>query len=43
MFLRLLVVEPPGTAPGSETLITQPFIAIAGFDPGTLNIGPNSE
>jgi len=33
------MVEAPGTAPGSEPLITKPFIAIAG-QAGTHNIGP---
>ncbi len=34
------LVEAPGTAPGSETLITSPFIAIAGASSGDFNIVP---
>ena len=32
------LVEAPGTAPGSETLISSPFIAIAGASPSKFNI-----
>jgi len=37
--LGLLVVEPPGTAPGSDALITKPFIAIDRPKPNKTNIG----
>jgi hypothetical protein len=32
-------VEPPGTAPGSDPLITGAFIAIVRVTPNTLNVG----
>ena len=32
-------MEPPGTAPGSEPIITGAFIAIVGVAPDTANIG----
>jgi hypothetical protein len=32
-------VEPPGTAPGSEPIITGAFIAIVGVAPDIFNIG----
>jgi len=32
------LVEAPGTAPGSDTLIPSPFIAIAGASSGEFNI-----
>jgi hypothetical protein len=33
------LVEPPGTAPGSSPLITQPFIVIVRANPNPANIG----
>ena len=33
------LVEPPGTAPGSEPIITGAFIAIVGVAPDNANIG----
>ena len=33
------MVEPPGTAPGSEPIITGAFIAIVGVAPDRVNIG----
>ena len=33
------MVEPPGIAPGSGSLITRAFIAIVRANPDTINIG----
>ena len=34
-----VLVEPPGTAPGSDPLITGAFMSIVGFDPDGTNLG----
>ena len=39
LLIRGLVVEAPGTAPGSGPLITQSFIAIVRANPDPYNIG----
>ncbi len=35
-------MEPPGTAPGSEPIITGAFITIVRVAPNTVNIGPQA-